>query len=302
MWRLFSYRNGFIQNEAVMIFLFFCLQAAVQVRSEGTPPPPRDVHVDKGQLTWTPGSEDADLTYRVGYRSFDAERWTAVPGCVEIHSNSCNISAAVAEPGCFMFRVRVQGAGMGSPPVRACSSHGDSCSPVFSLTPGPGSLTVHLSRNNSLSRMYGDFAKHRIYFGKEGESLQIYGDTAASEFMDKLEAEQRYCVQVQHIVYGKPYGLASCRRCETVRASDDSRRAAIIAGVSVVLALLLLVPVMAYLLIFHQRNIKQFLRPPCEISLFLEPELRTRIPILSNTKEHYDPISSISPPGSPDSA
>ena len=32
MWRLFSYKNGYIQNEAVMIFLFFCLQAAVQGR------------------------------------------------------------------------------------------------------------------------------------------------------------------------------------------------------------------------------------------------------------------------------
>ncbi|KAM4558262.1 interferon gamma receptor 2 [Odontesthes bonariensis] len=307
MWRLLSrfYKNGYIQNEAVMIFLFFCLQAAVQVLSEGTPPLPQDVQVDGGQLTWTPGSEDADLTYRVEYLSSDQEEWTAVPGCEEIPSHSCSIAASIAataEHDCVMLRVQVQRAGLRSTAVRACSTHGDSCSPRFSLTPGPGSLTVHLSRNNSLARRYADYAKHRICFGKEGEPLRFCRDAAASESLSELEAGQRYCVQVQHILWDEPFGPAGCSQCETVRASDYLKQAAIIAGVVVAVGLVVLVPVVAYLLIFQLRKVKQLLRPPCEISLFLEPGLKAQIPILSNTEDHYDRISSISPPSSPDSA
>ena len=51
---------------------------------------------------------------------------------------------------------------------------------------------------------------------------QIYGDTATSQSIDELEAAQRYCVQVQHILHDEPYGLARCSRCETIRASGKN--------------------------------------------------------------------------------
>lgn len=50
---------------------------------------------------------------------------------------------------------------------------GDACTPELSLTARPGSLTVDLSRNHSLALEHGDHAKHRVYYGKEGELLQV---------------------------------------------------------------------------------------------------------------------------------
>lgn len=50
---------------------------------------------------------------------------------------------------------------------------GDSCTPDFSLTAGPGSLTVHLSRNHGLPLEQADHARHRVYYGKEGEPLEV---------------------------------------------------------------------------------------------------------------------------------
>lgn len=50
---------------------------------------------------------------------------------------------------------------------------GDSCTPEFRLSARPGSLTVHLSGNHSLAVEHADHAKHRVYYGKEGEPLEV---------------------------------------------------------------------------------------------------------------------------------
>lgn len=52
-------------------------------------------------------------------------------------------------------------------------STGDVCTPGFRLSPRPGSLTVHLMKNHSLALEHGDHAKHRVFYGQEGEPLTV---------------------------------------------------------------------------------------------------------------------------------
>lgn len=50
---------------------------------------------------------------------------------------------------------------------------GDVCTPKVSLTVRPGFLTVNLNRNHSMAHDLGGHLEHRVYYGKEGEPLQV---------------------------------------------------------------------------------------------------------------------------------
>lgn len=54
-----------------------------------------------------------------------------------------------------------------------CALSADSCTPEVVLTAQPGVLMVHLSSDNNLTREHADNAKHRVYYGKEGERLKV---------------------------------------------------------------------------------------------------------------------------------
>ncbi|KAI3356621.1 hypothetical protein L3Q82_017833, partial [Scortum barcoo] len=151
-----------------------CPIPSVPVLSEVSLAPPQDVHLEKWLLTWTPGTDDRKITYTVQSQSF-ADVWRNVSACVQISFNSCNVTKHKADGkhGCVMLRVQAERLGLTSTPVEACGRHGDSCTPEVSLTARSGTLTVRLSRNHSMALEYGDHAKHRVYYGKEGEPLQV---------------------------------------------------------------------------------------------------------------------------------
>ncbi|XP_041806172.1 interferon gamma receptor 2 [Chelmon rostratus] len=280
-----------------MFFIALCFQFVVLVLSEAPPTPPQNVHVNKWQLTWTPATEERNITYTVQYSSFDSDEWINVTACVQIPSNSCDVAVTKAtdEQGCVMLRVRAERHGLNSAQVEACSTHGDSCTPEFSLTPQPGSLTVHLSRNHSLAQEYQDHAKHRVFYGKEGEPLEHYEDNVSSVSLRGLQEGQRYCTKVQYIHFSEPVGLPSCTRCVLVPESKkDSKQAEIVVSAVVVLVVVVLTPVLAYVLLFQRGRIKRWLQPPCKIprDFLLEPIPEQCHPI-SPTEEHYDIISSV---------
>ncbi|XP_078119152.1 interferon gamma receptor 2 isoform X2 [Sander vitreus] len=179
-----------------MPFSVLFILVVVQALS-ASPPAPQNIHVDNWLLTWTPAAEEGATTYTVQYSSFNSRKWTNVPSCVRISSNSCNVTSTKAEDehGCVRLRVRAERRGLTSRSVEACSRHGDSCTPDFSLMPGPVSLTVYLSRNHSLAQEYGGHAKYRVYYGKEGEPLLKYKDAVASVTIPELQEGQRYCAQ-----------------------------------------------------------------------------------------------------------
>ncbi|XP_070694697.1 interferon gamma receptor 2 [Pempheris klunzingeri] len=282
-----------------MLFLLLCIQAAVPVLSVAPPSAPQNIKVDNWLLTWTPGEEERDVTYTVQYRSLDKDTWEKVSACVHISSLSCNVTSAKgkAEDDCVMLRVQAERHGLTSGQVKACSRHGDTCSPEPTLTARPGSLTVHLNRNNSFATNNADRAQHRIYYGKEGEPLEEYGDTLSSVSISGLQEGQRYCIKVQYILSTVPKGMPSCIQCELIPESEPQQTGtAAAAGVGVVL--LALIPVVAYILIFKRGRIKEWLRPPYEIpeDFFLEPFpehyiISTSIP----SDEQCDVISCIKP-------
>lgn len=290
-----------LRNDSVtMLFALLCLQTAVQVLSEATLPPPKDIQVDKWQLRWSPATEERDIMYTVQYRIFNTDEWKDVPACVQIAFNSCNVSSTKAkgEHGCITLRVLAERHGLTSTPVKACSRHGDSCTPEFSLTARPGSLTVHLTNNHSLAREHANHAKHRIYYGKQREQLKEYKDAASSETIEKLEEGQWYCVKVEYVFYGRPVGLASCIQCERIPEPGDSTQTAVIVTVMAVVFLVAVVPAVAYTIIYQREKIKRCLQPRYQMpDLFLEPLPRDHIPVLTSSQsdEHCDVISSISP-------
>uniref|UniRef100_A0A3P8UDL6 Fibronectin type-III domain-containing protein n=1 Tax=Amphiprion percula TaxID=161767 RepID=A0A3P8UDL6_AMPPE len=290
-------RRTLRNDAATMLFVLLCLQNIVQVLSEATLLPPKNIQVDKWQLRWNPATEERDIMYTVQYRSFNTDEWKVVPACVQIAFNSCNVASTKSkgEHGCIMLRVLAERHGLTSIPVKACSRHGDSCTPDFNLTAWPGSLAVHLTSDHHLTPEYAGNAKHRIYFGKQGEQLQKYKDVASSETISGLEEGQRYCVQVQYVIMNKPVGLASCIQCELVPESGDSTQTLIIVSVLVVFVLVAVIPGVAYILIFQRKKIKRYLQPRYKMpDLFLEP-LHISVLPSSQSDEHCDVISSITP-------
>ncbi|XP_056266832.1 interferon gamma receptor 2 isoform X2 [Pseudoliparis swirei] len=272
-----------------MLFNVLCTLIAVHVLSEIPPAPPRNVHVDNWLLTWLPTTEEEEVTYTVQYSSFDSDVWTDVPACVHISLNCCNVISTKVEGelGCVMLRVQAERRGLTSTPVKACSRHGDSCTPDFSLTAVPGSLTVHLSRNHSLALEHGEHLKHRVYYGKEGEPRQEYEHLhVASVTISELLEGQRYCTEVQYVFYDMPVGLATCTQCEVIpKSRKDSKQSGIIAAVVLVVVLLVLIPVLAYFIIFQRGTIKQWLSP------YRIPEDKS----LENESSHPPPASATGP-------
>ncbi|XP_059199542.1 interferon alpha/beta receptor 1-like [Centropristis striata] len=283
-----------------MLFSVLCVLVVIQVLSVAPPAPPENIHVDEWLLRWTPAT-DGDVTYTVKYSSFDKGPWTNLPACTQISINSCHVISTKAQGihGCVMLRVQAERHGLTSTPVEACSRRGDSCTPDFSLTARPGTLTVNLSRNHSLALDHADHVGHRVYYGMEGEPLQDYEDTAASVTISELQEGQRYCTKVQYTYHDKPVGVPSCTQCELIPESRKNPKATeILAAVVPVVVLLILIPVIAYVLIFQQRRIKQWLQPPYQIppDFFLEPlpEHHLGIPASGPPEEHWDVISSFS--------
>ncbi|KAG7239126.1 hypothetical protein INR49_030006 [Caranx melampygus] len=260
------------------------------------PPPPQNIHVEKWLLRWTPATEERNITYSVQYRSFDSTEWKNVSACFRMSSTSCNMTSSVpkSEHGCVMLRVRAERHGLKSKPVQACSRQGDTCTPEVSLTARPGSLTVYVSRSHSLVQEYGDHIKNRVYYGKDGESLQEYKEGVSSVPINNLEEGQRYCAKVQYIYFTEKIGLESCTQCEVIPGpSKPVQTEVMVVGVVIVLAV---TAVTAYVLICHRGKIKRWLRPPYEMpEVLIEsyPKHRLIISPSSPSEEHYDVISSI---------
>lgn len=280
-----------------MLLILLCLHAFSRVASQAPPPPPQNVQVEKGQLTWTPG--EPGVTYTVNYRRFNSDKWEALPACIQTPFHSCNISAIgpsdtndLPENSCVMLRVQAERRGLRSEGVKACSRDGDVCTPPLSILTRPGSLTIHLSADHELAKEHADNAKHRIYFGKEGESpLKMYADTIASTTIEKLEEGQRYCVQVAYTVLGKPVEPRSCIQCEIIPISEHVNRTPMIVGLLVsIVVLAIIILALGYLGFFQTEKIKRCLEPyKYEIPPNPFPgefEVRTFIP----TVELYDDL------------
>ncbi|XP_060944234.1 uncharacterized protein LOC133021412 isoform X2 [Limanda limanda] len=284
-----------------MLLMLLCIQAVVQVPvvSEATPAPPQNVHVDKWLLTWTPATEERDVTYTVQYRSFDNIVWEDVPACTQTSFHSCNVTITrdESERGCVMLRVQAERHGLTSEPVKACSRFGDSCSPEVRLVARPGSLTVNLSGNHSMVWDYADHVIHKVYYGKEGESLQKYEYGTSSVTILKLEEGQRYCTKVQYILHEQPVGLESCTRCEVIPVSRHKpKQTDLIVAVVVVISVAFLISGIGYFLVCRHQRIKHWLQPPCEIpEHFLMPFPGRQICSYTSSicEEHCDIISTI---------
>uniref|UniRef100_A0A8C5ECK9 Uncharacterized LOC114455582 n=1 Tax=Gouania willdenowi TaxID=441366 RepID=A0A8C5ECK9_GOUWI len=153
--------------------------------------------------------------------------WKDIPACVQIALNFCNVTSTKIHgnhAGCVMLRVQAERDGLTSIPVEACSSQGEPCTPQFSLTARPGSLTVHLSGDHSLAQEYGAHVKHRIYLGKKGESLKEHSDAASSLTIKELEEGQQYCAKVQYVtLLSNDTELSSCIQCESIPFSGESQ-------------------------------------------------------------------------------
>ncbi|XP_040912931.1 interferon gamma receptor 2 isoform X2 [Toxotes jaculatrix] len=250
---------------------------------------------------WTPATEERDLTYTVQYSSFNTKVWQDVPACIQTPFNSCNVAFTKdqSQHGCVKLRVRAERRGLKSIPVKACSRHSDTCSPEVNLTARPGSLTVYLNKNNSLTAEHAAHVKHRVYYGKEGESLErMYEDGTLSVSISNLEEGQRYCTKVQYLYYSDPIGLERCTQCEVIpKSRHKAKETEAIVAVVVVVVLVALMTSGAYFLIFQRRRIKQWLQPPCEIPphFLLEPFPEHHISALTSspTEGRYDIISSI---------
>lgn len=70
----------------------------------------------------------------------------------------------------------------------------------MSLAARPGSLTIYVNVSHSLLEEHGSHVKHRVYYGKEGESLQVRILVSLAGLWNVLLCEEKemfsglYCV------------------------------------------------------------------------------------------------------------
>lgn len=262
--------------------LWFCFLLRLLQAGLAQVLPPHRVLLQDQQLTWSPATQDQDVTYTVYLYRPSLQQWEEFPACRSTSSRVCDVASSRegAEPGCVLLRVRAERGGLSSPPADACSPHGSHCTPEVRLSSRSGFLHVHLSGDHSLAQEYAAHASHRIYLGREGEALQEHTDTASSLSLPGLQAGVRYCVRVQYVVFSRPAGASSCELCEEVLQEGSGRTVPMVLGVLLVLLLVVVVPVVSYLLIFHRKTLKRLLQPPCTIPLSFGESLRQQ-PLLS---------------------
>ncbi|NP_001347695.1 interferon gamma receptor 2 precursor [Takifugu rubripes] len=283
-----------------MFLTLLCFSFIVQAYLEGPPGPPQGVHVARWLLTWTPAPEEPDVTFTVQYRSFHESGWTDVPDCVQISSSQCNVTSAggADQHGCTLLRVQAVRRGLTSEPAQACSKFGDPCTPEVRLSARPGSLTVHLPGNHSLALEHAAHAKHRVFYGKEGELLKDYVDKVSSVTIQGLQEGQRYCVMTQFLLYQRPAGPPSCISCQLIPLSQhQSKQTWILAVVLLVVLPAVLTPLVVYLFMFRCGSVKRWLRSnrhSLSQHFFQDLSSEGHIRVSSSDpEEHFDRVTSI---------
>ncbi|XP_038132146.1 interferon gamma receptor 2 isoform X2 [Cyprinodon tularosa] len=284
----------------VWFLVLFCRTAepaaAVEKSSEL-----QNVRINQTLLTWSSAASDGEFSVEYRGSSFDS-KWTPLDRCNQTRLTSCDVSQEQNREEFGCLRVRVAAQRNGEKPVEACSREGHPCSPNVTLSVSPGSLTVLLHRNPPLHAEYANNFKHRITFRKEGEEPEEQVDEFASRDFDDLEAGQRYCVQVQFVLYGENLlGPPSCEQCETIPASDPDptvSKTTQIVVVSIVVSVIFLLVGFAYIHLFKSRKIKECLQPPYTIPGFFQdlPPVRDPAYLAVNpSEENYDVVSSVIP-------
>lgn len=268
------------------------VQTVLSAPSEEPPAPPQHVHVNNSLLTWTPPPEETGLTYTV-QSSFFSMPWRDVITCVHTSSTSCNVpvKAAKSEDDCARLEVQAERQGLTSESAVACSLLNDFCTPEVSLSVRSDSLTIHLSRNHDLAVEHAAHLKHRVYYSKEGETLQFYEDSASTLTLRKLQEGQRYCIQVEFILHDKLVGPPTCPQCELIPHTGAEGNPGVIVGMVLVLTVLIIAS--AYVFICQAGRIKRWLRPPYAIPEDFLLQRPLTIPTSSPTDERYDVISHV---------
>ncbi|XP_054909092.1 interleukin-10 receptor subunit beta-like [Poeciliopsis prolifica] len=290
LWRRFCpSTDSFHSNFFILVLFYVVRPTAGAIKT----PSPIDVVIDQSRLNWN--STASDVTFTVEFKNIEFD-WMPIEMCRKTRSTSCDLSLEERD-SCIRHRVTAWRNGVESEPVEACSRDGHECSPNFTLTAAPESLTVNLKRNHNLHEDHADIMKYSIKLGKKGEQLENPRVTLSSELIDGLEVGETYCVTVQFLLHWKEYGPASCMQCETIPSSSGSKQTQIIVICFVVLAIALLV-VFAYVRLFRFKKIKEILQPPYTIPTTLKKPLSGNnysVVAMSLPEEHCDVVSGLTP-------
>lgn len=254
---------------------------------------PRTVEVEAGVLRWTPVGDD--FTYSVESRRFLELSWSELAQCPRTALDRCDVAMVMreAELGCVGLRVRAQRGRESSEAVEACSVSRDTCTPQVNLSASPSSITVRLPRSHPLEKKYGRSANHWVCSWSLDQPKPKCTETYSSLSLPLTEqdAGRTYCVTVQYRLYvQKLVGLPHCPVCVEVPLVKFKHTAAILGTVLPLLALAL-GSGLAYVLIFHRKKVKKWLRPaPAPEFLSLSTE---GAPVCTPTDGEYSRITGL---------
>ncbi|XP_028851135.1 interferon gamma receptor 2 [Denticeps clupeoides] len=253
------------------------------------------LHRKEPLLMWQDGDGDSDsgglhTSFVVQYADSKKDHWKNVPGCVS-PSDGLRISCEGFLPHCkcdfsglqeelygAWMRVLVQGE-MGNNTTLWTEAdqqvqciHYGSCVPEMILTPGPDSLTVEIkNRDSTLWKEYNGFLRYQVYYGREGGVMEVCheqchctetGECGSPTVIPGLIMGERYCVQVQYLVYHKPYSNRSEVVCELIPETPAARELRIAVPLVAVFSALLSLSIGCFCLIIkNHKKVKHCLRP-----------------------------------------
>lgn len=248
--------------------------------------PPQDLKIVKSQLLWKPPEVDGDMLYSLQYTpvSNAEDEWYNVSS--HISKNVFNITDAFYAA---LFRVRAEKGNHISEWAisnRVSCINVNSCAPVVNISAKPGIVSLTLAHmDQSLEKEHGDHLEFNILSWnvnnrKNPEESVV---TNSKDYLfDKLESGQNYCFQVEYLLYHKPYGKASEKRCIFIPETPEAIKTRV-KLYSALMALFVLTVCGFCLFVFfkHKRKFKEWFRP-CKLELpdhYIEFFLSSEFPV-----------------------
>ncbi|XP_051981264.1 uncharacterized protein LOC127642854 [Xyrauchen texanus] len=237
---------------------------------------PPDIRLVGSELQWTSANDDSVLysvQYKRGSQVFGnpADDWHNVTSHIGTKLKTLYITAELYGA---VFRVRAEKENRTS---EWQNSKPDTCVniqycvPLINLTVKPGVAHLQMEHiDQSWVKEHGPVIAFNISYWKVANGgpseVEFFVTNGKSQHFPNLDSGQKYCFQVQYLMYSKPYGNASNQRCAIIpKTAEEAKRRVFLSSILITVIVLAMCGVCIFALFKKYKQLKLVFRPPLEI-------------------------------------
>ncbi|XP_026067160.1 interferon gamma receptor 2 [Carassius auratus] len=231
--------------------------------------PPQDVRIVRSNLQWKRPADDDDsvlysLQYKPGHNTGD--EWYSVTS----HNGTQLRFQITPEFYGAVFRVRAeQGINVSewqySDSVNCANAN--FCVPLLKLSVKPEMVLVTMAHmDESLEKEDGEHVEFNLSYWKVNNGGYLKPESvitkSKNEPIFQLESGQKYCFQVQYLLYEKPYGNVSNQICAIIPETPETIKSRhLLFSIFASFLVTAMCGVCIFLLFKHHKKAKQLLQP-----------------------------------------